>query len=298
MATLGIVITGGTRGLGKALAREFLNRGAKVFITGSSPGSVEKALHELREARPAAPVSGGWGDSGSFADTEALLAQARSFLGRIDHYIANAGVNQEPGRIWEIPASDMERVVRTDLLGPMFAAKAAFPSLAESGGWFWVLEGHGSDGRLMSGLSVYGAAKRGVAYLWRALALEARQAAVGDSAAGDSAAGDSAVGASAVGDSARVSSGTLPVKIGALSPGIMVTDFILQNREKEGAEKWKRSARAFNILADRPETVAAFLTPRILAARRSGTRIAWLGAGKVLARFLFAPLSKRRLVEA
>lgn len=288
MATLGIVITGGTRGLGKALAKEFLDRGAKVFITGSSPGSVEKALHELREGRPAAAVSGGWGDSGSFVDTEALLAQANSFLGRIDHYIANAGVNQEPGRVWEIPASDMERVVRTDLLGPMFAAKAAFPSLAESGGWFWVLEGHGSDGRLMSGLSVYGAAKRGVAYLWRALALEARRAADGDSAAGDN----------TVGDSARASSGTLPVKIGALSPGIMVTDFILQNREKEGAEKWKRSARAFNILADRPETVAAFLAPRILAARRSGTRIAWLGAGKVLARFLFAPISKRRLIEA
>lgn len=286
--TLGIVITGGTRGLGRALAMEFLDRGAKVFITGSSLESVEKALHGLRESRPAATISGGWGDSGSFADTEALLVQARAFLGRIDHYIANAGVNQEPGLIWEIPASDMERVVRTDMLGPMFAAKASFPYISEAGGWFWVLEGHGSDGRLMSGLSVYGAAKRGVAYLWRALALEARQAAKGDSAR------EPTGPATGPGDSAHIS----PIKIGALSPGIMVTDFILQNREKVGAEKWTRSARAFNILADRPETVAAFLAPRILAAKRSGTRIAWLGTGKVLARFLLAPFSKRRLVEA
>ncbi|MBL8967112.1 MAG: SDR family oxidoreductase [Spirochaetaceae bacterium] len=287
--TFGIVITGGTRGLGRALAKEFLDRGAKVFITGNSRESVEKALLGLREGRSGARISGGWGDSGSYADTEALLVQARAFLGRIDHYIANAGVNQEPGRIWEVPASDMERVVRTDLLGPMFAAKATFPTLAESGGWFWVLEGHGSDGRLMSGLSVYGAAKRGVAYLWRALALEARRAAKGDSARKEPAGPR---------DSARPSAENQPVKIGALSPGIMVTDFILQNREKEGPEKWRRSARAFNILADRPETVAAFLAPRILAARRSGTRIAWLGTGKVLTRFLLAPFSKRRLVEA
>jgi len=52
----------------------------------------------------------------------------------------------------------------------------------------------------------------------------------------------------------------------------------------------------FNALGDRPETVAAFLVPRMLRNRRNGARIVWLTGPKVIARFLLAPFRHRHLL--
>jgi NAD(P)-dependent dehydrogenase (short-subunit alcohol dehydrogenase family) len=164
----------------------------------------------------------------------------------------------------------MEDVVRTDLLGVLYGARvamrgmAAQPRVAGRGrGAIWFMEGHGSDGRIMRGLSVYGAAKHAVRYVARALAVEAR--------------------------------GT-GVLVGALSPGLMVTDFTLKQLDRRDPVAGERAKRVFNIIADRPETVARFLVPRMLAARRTGTFIAWLTGPKIMFRFLFAGLLKRRVM--
>jgi len=270
MADKRIFITGGTRGFGKALAAEFLAGGHHVFVTGRDRDSLRAALSELGSKGRSGFVAGGSGDVGSYADLERLASEARAAMGGIDIWINNAGVNQPSGMVWEVPPEEMERVVRTDLTGALYGARAAFEALRESGGWIWFVEGHGSDGRIMDGLSVYGAAKRGLGYLWRALAHEAR--------------------------------GT-GVRIGALSPGIMATDFIIRDRNDRsdrgdrGAQDRARALRILNILADRPETVAAFAAPRILRAERNGTRIAWLTGAKIALRFFASPFVKRRIVE-
>ncbi len=260
----GIFITGGSRGLGRALAGEFARRGHRVFISGRSKEIAENAARQINDEIGKALVGSGFGDVGSYADLDRLKKEAILYLGRIDHWVNNAGINQEPGKIWEVPVDDMEKVVRTDFLGALFGARCGFEATEAYGGWVWFVEGHGSDGRIMSGLSVYGSAKRGVAYLWRAMAKEA--------------------------------AGT-KVKIGALSPGIMVTDFIMQNKKKQDPESWERSVSAFNILADKPQTVAAFLVPKMLAARKSGVRLAWLTLGKILRRFLFSGFRKRNVMD-
>jgi len=73
------------------------------------------------------------------------------------------------------------------------------------------MEGHGSNGQIRDGLSLYGTSKRGINYLWQALAGECEMT---------------------------------KIKIGALSPGITVTDFILKNRAGEGEEKWPEDRMA------------------------------------------------------
>jgi NAD(P)-dependent dehydrogenase (short-subunit alcohol dehydrogenase family) len=238
--------------------------GASVFITGRDGAVLERALRDLSRKAPGRRIGGATGDVGRSEDLERAAREAQAFLGGIDHWINNAGISQEPGRLWELSPDEMERVVRTDLLGPLFSVRAALPALEASKGFLWFMEGHGSDGRFIDGMSLYGTTKRGVAYIWRCLAKEARGRGI---------------------------------RVGALSPGIMATDFTLQNREKTSPEKWERTARVFNILADQPETVAAFLAPRVLAARKSGTRIAWLTNAKVMRRFLAAPFVKRHIIE-
>jgi len=54
--------------------------------------------------------------------------------------------------------------------------------------------------------------------------------------------------------------------------------------------------RIFNILADRPETVAAFFVPKMISNSKNGKQIAWLTKGKTTLRFMKAPFSKRKLL--
>lgn len=260
-----IVITGSTRGLGLRLAREFLARGCAVMVSGRTRVAVDSAVARLKEEHREADVHGFPCDTGSSSQVEALWAEAVRSLGGVDHWINNAGIGQPVLPIWDLPPEQMEAIVRTDLLGVLYGARTAMRGMAAQGsGAIWFMEGHGSDGRIMKGLSVYGAAKRALRYVARALAVEAR--------------------------------GT-GVLVGALSPGLMVTDFTMRQLDRSDRVSWERAKKAFNILADTPDTVAAFLAPRMLAARKNGTLIAWLTTGKILLRFMTAGFVKRRLIE-
>jgi NAD(P)-dependent dehydrogenase (short-subunit alcohol dehydrogenase family) len=260
-----VVITGSTRGLGLCLAREFLSRGSAVMISGRTPESVELALAVLRNDFPKAKVNGFPCDVTDSAQGEALWKEAENRLGGVDHWILNAGIAQPPKLIWEMPPEATQSVIATDLVGPLYGCRPAMRGMALRGaGAIWFMEGHGSDGRIMSGLSIYGAAKRAIRYVAAALAVEAK------------------------------GSGVL---VGTLSPGIMITDFTMKQIDRKDAEARERTKKVFNILADRPETVAAFLVPRILATRRTGVRIAWLTTPKILYRFMTAGITKRKVIE-
>lgn len=260
-----IVITGSTRGLGLCLAREFLSRGSAVMVSGRTAAAVEAALAELRAGFPGADVHGFPCDVGIYGQVEALWVEAAKRLGGVDHWINNAGIAQPTVPIWDLDPERMESVIRTDLLGVLHGARAAMRGMiAQGGGAIWFMEGHGSDGRIMKGLSVYGASKHALRYVARALSVEAR--------------------------------GT-GVLVGALSPGLMITDFTMGQLDKSDRGAWERTRRVFNIIADRPETVASFLAPRILSAKKSGTLIAWLTGPKIMFRFMTAGLVKRKVME-
>ncbi len=265
-----IVITGSTRGLGYQLAREFLRRSCAVVASGRGRTAVDAALASLRAEFPGREVHGIPCDVADAAQVQALWDGAAAAMGGVDHWINNAGIGQPGVPIWDITPSEAEAIVRTDLLGVLYGARAAMRGMAAQRqrtggvrGAIWFMEGHGSDGRIRSGLSVYGAAKRALRYVARALAVEAK--------------------------------GT-GVLVGALSPGIMVSDFTLQRLDRQDPAAWARAKRVFDILADRPETVAAFLAPRILAARRTGSLIAWLTGRKITFRFLFAGILRRKVM--
>jgi NAD(P)-dependent dehydrogenase (short-subunit alcohol dehydrogenase family) len=259
-----VVITGSTRGVGLRMAREFLSRGCAVMVSGRTWHAVDSAVAQMKSAVPEGEVHGHPCDTGSYEQVEALWAAAVQALGGVDHWVNNAGIGQAMLPIWDLPPEEMDSVIRTDVLGVLYGARVAMRGMAAAGnGMIWFMEGHGSDGRIMKGLSVYGAAKRALRYVATALAVESR--------------------------------GT-GVMIGTLSPGIMITDFTLSRLDRSDAEAWKRTRAVFNILADTPETVAAFLVPRILAARKNCTHIAWLTSAKIMMRFMTAGFVKRSVM--
>jgi hypothetical protein len=89
-----------------------------------------------------------------------------------------------------------------------------------------------------------------------------------------------------------------PVLVGRLSPGMMLTDFFTGAHGSEGspAVREERFRKIFNILGDKPETVAAFFAPRILENSRNNAHIVWLTNAKASLRFATAVFKKRRLI--
>lgn len=257
-----ILIIGGTRGFGFELAREFLALGARVAITGRKLADAAEAAKKL--AIPARQALAFEANLRSFESLVRLHAEATAALGSIDILVVNGGISQEPAKAWEASETDIAAVLSTDLLGPMYAARAFLPGMVSVGrGSIWFIEGLGSNNMMVDKFSLYGSSKRGLAYYWRALAKEAAETGV---------------------------------QICALSPGMMVTDFLLANLADRDEKERAKNIRLYNILADKAETVARYAAPKIIANERNGRLLQWLTTPKVMARFLSAPFSKREIV--
>src|SRR6266568_2496254 len=131
-----VVVTGGTRGIGKGIASVFARNGAKVLITGRDSDTARAAAEELHAqaaaAGPPGEVSFVLADVASREDCRRMAAIARERLGGIDVLCANAGIFPE-ARIEDLTEEDLDQVLAVNLKGTVFSVQACLPGLAESG---------------------------------------------------------------------------------------------------------------------------------------------------------------------
>ena len=260
-----VVITGSTRGIGFGLADAFLALGCGVTISGRTQGNVDKAAAELAARHGVDRILGQACDVTQPDQVQALWDAAKARFGRVDIWINNAGLGTAMKDFWDHLPEEIEGLVTTNVVGAMFGARVALKGMREQGfGALYNVEGLGSDGRRMAGLTLYGNTKYALAYLTDALARETR--------------------------------GT-PFLVGALRPGMVLTG-LLTDRLPADPEERERARRAFNLLADRVEVVTPWLAQKVLANRKSGVRLTWMTTGKLLSRFLMAPFRKRDLFGA
>ena len=259
-----IVITGSTRGIGRGLAHEFLGRGCRVVVSGRSSAAVRRAVDELGAAHDSDRVVGAACDITDADQVRGLWAAAADSFDTVDIWINNAGISIERKPIWQQTDEDLKRIVQSNLTGTLFGLKIPLEAmLAQGHGQVWITEGFGSDGATTAGMAAYGATKRAVRYLRKALLAD--------------------------------TAGT-PVQVGTLSPGIVVTDLLTGDYDLT-SESWEKAKRIFNILGDRVETVTPWLAEHILAADKPGSRIAWLTRRKAFARFMMVAFRKRQLFD-
>ncbi|WP_110241641.1 SDR family NAD(P)-dependent oxidoreductase [Nocardioides gilvus] len=257
-----VVVTGGTRGIGLGLAREFLARGARVVICGRSAASVEAALTQLRAGDRATGLPT---DVSDRASVQALWDHAMATFGRVDVWVNNAGISTERVPLLATDMVKFDEVFSINVNGVVNGCAVAGQGMTSQpgGGWIWNMEGLGSNGQIQPGIAVYGASKRAVNYLTEALVKETK--------------------------------GT-DVKIGFLSPGIVVTDLLVGDYGND-PEGFAKAKKIFNILGDKVETVTPFLADGVLKASKSGARVAWLTGPKAAKRFLTAGFTKRDLFQ-
>ena len=127
------VVTGGSRGIGLAVARLLRDRGASVAITGTSPAGLEKAVDALGAGSDR--VLSLCADVRDAAQMDAAMAQAASAFGGIDIVVNNAGVGVfKP--VAEMSPDEFRLMFETNVTGVFNSSRAALPHLrARGGGW-------------------------------------------------------------------------------------------------------------------------------------------------------------------
>jgi len=125
------LITGGTSGLGLAMAHAFGREGARVVITGRNPTIGTAAESELRSAgRDATFLAADAADPDQICEN---VAQSVSHLGGLDVLVNNAGVGVLAGAL-DTPLEDFDRTMGINVRGAFVYAKECFPHLAERHG--------------------------------------------------------------------------------------------------------------------------------------------------------------------
>ena len=127
------IVTGGTRGIGFAIVKTYLQNGAKVAVFGSRQETVEKALAKLREENPAWDVTGGWPDLGQYAQVEAAIAEVKAHYGRIDIFVNNAGISGRES-LYEYDPAAFEKTMALNVNAVFYACRAVAPIMKEQGG--------------------------------------------------------------------------------------------------------------------------------------------------------------------
>ena len=216
----GVLISGGTSGIGLATAKRFLEEGSRVFVAGVDEVEVKSACAELS---PNGRAGGLRADVSLEEEVAALVAAGESFLGRVDVLINNAGV-ADKAKFLDLDAATWDRTIAINLRGMFLVARAVAERMQADGRGGVILNMASTNA--LGGeeeFAHYNASKGGVLQLTRTMAVEL---------------------------------GPLGIRVNCLCPGFVDTPL---NRALANQEEFAEYARARIPLGrvGRPEDVAA-----------------------------------------
>jgi len=256
---LGIVITGGSRGIGFSLTKEFLKLNHRVVICATSKDTLEKALKELSNKNLFGIICNVTNEK----EVEKLSKFSVEKLGSIDIWINNAGISAGGlDGVDEVEPKIFSDVVTTNLIGSFYCSKYALQIFKKQNhGHLFQLMGFGSHGAFRKGLTTYGTTKWALVYLARALASEISDTEVGSH---------------------------------RLYPGLTITDFITRGKEKVD----KNIAWLCNIIGDLPDNVAKNVVPQICSIEGNDQNIEHVSQFQYTFRFMTSCLRTKKYFDS
>jgi len=248
-----VVITGSSKGIGLGLSKEFLKRECSVTLSARSKNKLDEEVRKLGEEFGADKVMGQTCDVTDIKQVQALWDAAKQKFNKVDIWINNAGITNPTRLLWELDPAEIVSVINTNITGLIYGSQVALKGMLEQGfGQIYNMEGFGSGDMTRPGMTIYGTTKRAVRYFTESLIEEAKDK---------------------------------PVQIGTLGPGMVVTDFMLDNLRQMPKKQQEEVKTVYNILADKVETITPFLVENILKNDKTGAKIDWLTPEKSNARF-------------
>ena len=259
-----VVITGSARGFGLEMAKEFRKNNYNVVILDVNKEALISAKESLETIKSKGDILSLICDITNEKDVSSVIDMVNNKFKKIDIWINNAGVNQSDNYLWNIEASEIEKLIKIDLIGTMIcSSKISKYMINQKYGSIYNVEGHGSNDATIDKLTVYGTAKRGVTYFTESLAHELK---------------------------------SYNITVGKITPGIMITNFIYHSLG-DGKELTidDKTKKIYNILGDYPETIAKFMVEKIVKNKKKNPKFVWLSNFRAFTRFMTYPFKKRDL---
>ncbi|MCX4354754.1 MAG: SDR family NAD(P)-dependent oxidoreductase [Oscillospiraceae bacterium] len=126
-------VTGGTRGIGYAIVRTFLENKAKVVLCGSRPDTAEKAVEALKAENSNFEVEGMSPDLTDYASVEKAISDVKTKYGRIDIVVNNAGISASDS-LYNYDPKNFDKIMQLNVNSCFYTARAAAPIMKENGG--------------------------------------------------------------------------------------------------------------------------------------------------------------------
>ncbi len=213
-----VVVTGSSRGIGRAIAAACASRGARVVVSSRSRSAVDEAVAEIEAMGCSA--AGLAADVADPEEVQALFDFALSTYGALDIWVNNAGVTEGYRPLDELSTDELREIVSINLLGHMYGARVALRHFrTERRGYLMNMAGRGWRGEATSHTAAYAATKSAIASLTRSLAAENKD--------------------------------VKGISVNALVPGMVDTDFYkdirISQRLENSKDNWRYALDAFGV---------------------------------------------------
>lgn len=165
------LVTGGTKGIGRAVAESLLNKDAKVFVCARKGDELQTALAEMSKL---GAVEGITCDVRSFEQVEAMFAECEKVFGGCDVLVNNAGVGSFK-TVEETAPEEFRGVLETNLFGVFYCSHLAIPLMKRRGGGYIINVSSLAGTNAHPRMAAYNASKFGLNGFSEALMQEVRQ---------------------------------------------------------------------------------------------------------------------------
>jgi NAD(P)-dependent dehydrogenase (short-subunit alcohol dehydrogenase family) len=166
------LITGGTRGIGFAIAQALLERGSSVFICGTNSQGLDEALSILRK-QGKAKIEGAVCDVRDHAQVRSMIRNARDTLGGVDILVNNAGIGVF-NHVEKLDPEQWRATLETNLSGVFYCCHEAIPLMKRAGGGYIINIGSLAGKNAFPEGAAYNASKFGLIGFSEALMQEVR----------------------------------------------------------------------------------------------------------------------------
>jgi len=127
------MVTGGTRGIGFAIVKTYLDNGAAVALCGSKQETVSKALAKLKEINPNYKVIGLYPDLQDAQEVAKAINTTKDTFGRFDIMVNNAGISARES-LYDYKPEDFEKIMKLNVTAVFNCAQSAAKIMKEQGG--------------------------------------------------------------------------------------------------------------------------------------------------------------------
>lgn len=199
-----VVVSGGSRGIGKAIAQGFAQRGARVVVMGREIETLTAVAAELAAEQPVVPIAC---DVASAADIQRTIQAVVDQFGRIDTLVNVAGVNRRKAAT-DVTEEDYDFILDINLKGAFLMSQAVGRQMLEQGAGSQINIASLNSDRPLVNVLPYAMSKAGMGHMTRGLAAEW---------------------------------GPRGVRVNALAPGFILTDLTKQLWSDETMQAWGKT---------------------------------------------------------